>query len=152
MIPELEEGVLPEGIHSCTVDEVEQTFGRFSHSDRRPRLTESLRSYIQAARTAGIAVGVLIDGSYITGKAEPNDIDLVLVLRSDFDLAAELTPMEYNVQSKRMVRKLYKFDILTAVEGSATYDEYVGLFSQVRLDDPGQSRTRKRKGLLRIEL
>ena len=152
MIPELEEGVLPEGVYSCTVDEVEQKFGRFSHSDRRPRLTELLRSYIKAADRAGVAVAVLIDGSYVTSKAEPNDIDLMLVLRSDFELTTELSPMEYNVQSKRMVRKLYGFDVLTAVEGSGAYDEYLGLFSQVRLDDPEQSKTRRRKGLLRIDL
>ncbi|HLG18094.1 MAG TPA: hypothetical protein VJH03_26870 [Blastocatellia bacterium] len=118
MIPELEDGVLPEGIYSCTVDEVEQVFGRFSRSDRRPPLTEKLRQYIFDARLAGIASALVIDGSYITAKQEPGDIDMVLALRPDLDLSAELRPMEYNVQSKRMVKRLYGFDVLLATDQS----------------------------------
>ena len=152
MIPLLEERVLPEGIHRCTLEECGAAFGRFSHSDRRPRLTEALRRYIGDARSAGVAVAVLVDGSYVTAKSEPNDIDLVLVLRADFDLSAEMRPMEYNVQSKRAVKRQYGFDVLPAIEGSEAYDEYVRLFSQIRQDDPEQQTTRSAKGLLRIEL
>ena len=152
MIPQLEDRVLPEGIHRCTLEECEAAFGRFSRSDRRPRLTEALRRYIGDARSAGVAVAVLVDGSYVTAKAEPSDVDLILVLRSDFDLSAEMRPMEYNVQSKRAVRKQYGLDVLLAVEGSEVYEEYLGLFSQIRQDDPEQQTTRSAKGLLRIEL
>lgn len=152
MIPELDDRVLPEGIHRCTVEECENTFGRFSRSDRRPRLTATLRRYVQDARDAGIAVAIVIDGSYVTEKAEPNDIDLILVLRHDFDPSEELRPMEYNVQSKRTVRREYGIDVLPAIEGSETYEEYVRLFSQIRRDDPEQQTARQAKGLLRIEL
>jgi len=152
LIPELDDRVLPEGIHRCTVEECENTFGRFSGSDRRPRLAETLRRYVQDARASGIAVAVVIDGSYVTEKAEPNDIDLILVLRRDFDPSAELRPREYNVQSKRAVRRQYGFDVLPAIEGTETYEEYVCLFSQIRRDDPEQQTARTAKGLLRIEL
>ena len=63
-----------------------------------------------------------------------------------------MRPMEYNVQSKRTVRKLYGLDVLPAVEGSDAYEEYLGLFSQIRRDDPEQESARPAKGLLRIEL
>ena len=152
MIPELEDGVLPQGIHGCTIEECEQVFGRFSRSDRRPRLTEALRRYALDAHASGIAVAVLIDGSHVTAKTEPNDVDIILALRSDFDLGAELRPMEYNIQSKRAVKKQYGFDVLPAIEGSEVYEEYLRLFSQVRPDDPEQRTTRTTKGLLRIEL
>jgi hypothetical protein len=94
----------------------------------------------------------VIDGSYVTGKAEPNDVDIILVLRSDFDLGSELRPMEYNIQSKRAVKRQYGFDVLPAIEGTEVYEEYLRLFSQVRLDDPEQTTTRTTKELLRIEL
>jgi len=152
LIPQLEDGVLPEGIHRCTLEEYEVSFGRFMRSDRRPRLTEALRRYIKDARLAGIADAVLVDGSYVTAKAEPNDIDLILVLRTDFDLSTDMHPMEYNVQSKRAVRKRYGFDVLPAVEGSKTYEEYVRLFSQIRRDDPEHQSGQPAKGLLRIGL
>ena len=152
MIPELDDGVLPEGVHACTLDEVVEAFGRFQKSDRRQRLTETLRRYIADVRTAEVAVAIVVDGSYVTGKEEPADIDLILVLRPDFDLNQDLRPAEYNVQSKRMVRKLYRLDVLPAIDGSETYDEHVAFFSQVRKDDPRQPTARDTKGMLRIDL
>ena len=144
--------MLPEGVHSCTIEEVERVFGRFTRSECRQRLTQTLLRYIEDVRKARIAVAVVVDGSYITAKSEPRDIDLVLALRPDFDLSGELLPMEYNVQSKRMVWRLYGFDVLTAIDGSDAYTKHIDFFSRVRLDDPEQSASRTRKGLLRIEL
>jgi hypothetical protein len=108
--------------------------------------------YIEDVRKARIAVAVVVDGSYVTGKAEPDDIDLILALRADLDLSAELAPAEYNVQSKRMVRRLYGFDVLSAVDGTGAYEDLIRFFSRVRLDDPEQATSRARKGVLRIEL
>ena len=144
--------MLPEGVHTCTIEEVEQVFGRFNRSDCRQRLTQKLRRYIEDVWNSRIAAAVVIDGSYITAKAEPGDIDLVLVLRPDVDISSELLPMEYNVQSERMVRHLYGFDVLPAIDESDAYKKHIGFFSRVRLDDPEQSTSRTRKGLLRIEL
>lgn len=152
MIPNLQDGVLPEGVHDCTIDEVEKAFGQFRRTDRRPHLTEKLRRYIESVRQSGLAAAVLVDGSYVTAKDEPGDIDLVLVLRSDFDLQAELRPTEYNIQSKRVVRRLYGFDVLVAREGSEACKEWVEFFSRVKLQDPEQQTSQRRKGLLRITL
>lgn len=152
MIPQLEDGVLPEGIHDCTLKECQAAFGKFTRSDRRARLTQAPATYLDDAGASGVAVAVMIDGSYVTAKLEPNDIDLILVLRADFDPARELRPMEYNVQSRRAVKKRYGFDVLPAILGSEAYEEYVSLFSQVRMDDPDLSTSQTVKGLLRIEL
>ena len=152
MIPKLFDGVLPIGIYTCTLDEVAHFFGRFNRSDQRPRLTEKLKQYVIDVRKSGIANAVIVDGSYITQKPEPGDIDLILALRADFDLAQELRPFEYNVQSKRMVSRLYGFDVLPAVDGSVAYDKYISDFSRVRLDDREQTSSQRYKGLLRIEL
>jgi hypothetical protein len=152
LIPDLADGVLPEGIHHCTLDEVENVFGQFRGSDKRPRLTERLKRYVEAVRATGIAKAVIIDGSYITAKSGPSDIDLILVLRADFDLRQELRPFEYNVQSKRMVKRIYGFDVFPSVDGSEAYQKQVEFFSGVRLDDPAFQTSRRRKGLLRVEL
>ena len=61
MIPELEDGVLPEGVHACTMDQVDQVFGRFQRSDRRFRLTEKLRDFVEEARRSGIVAAVRPD-------------------------------------------------------------------------------------------
>lgn len=152
MIPELQDGVLPKGIHPCVFEEVARVFGQFRRSDRRPQLTEKLARYIQDARTSGVVSAVVIDGSYVTAKEEPGDIDLIVALRPDFDLTLEMRPMEYNIQSKSAVRKLYGFDVLPAVDGSETYSRLVDFFSRVKMDDHDQGTNQKCKGLLRIEL
>lgn len=152
MIPDLNDGVLPLGIHACTFEELRAKFGRFSRTDQRIRLTETLQKYIDEARKSGIARAVVVDGSYITRKPEPADIDLILVLRADFNLAQELRPFEYNLQSRRTVRRLYGFDVRAAIDGSETYSFYISEFSKVRLDDPEQTDNQTHKGLLRIEL
>lgn len=152
MIPALIDGVLPEGVHSCTFEELAAVFGRTTRSDRRARLTEKFRRYVEEARSSRIALAVVVDGSYVTAETDPNDIDLVLVLRSDIELRGELRPMEYNVLSRSMVRRLYDFDVLPAVEGSRTYKEYIELFSQVKAPGADRKSAKRRKGLLRIEL
>jgi predicted nucleotidyltransferase len=152
VIPALINGVLPEGIHSCTIDEVDRNFGRFQRSDRRIRLTEKLRALADEARKSGIVAALIVDGSYITGKEEPGDIDLVIVLRQDFDRGRELRPFEYNIQSKRMIRQFYHFDAHVAVDGSDLYFEAIGFFSQVRLEDQQRAGYPSHKGILRIDL
>ena len=152
MIPALVNGVLPEGVHFCAIDEVSGMFGRFQRSDHRIKLTEKLRDMEDQARRSGIVAALIVDGSYVTGKEEPGDIDLIVALRKDFDLTLELRPFEYNIQSKRMIRQQYRFDVRVAVDGSDLYDEAIRFFSMVRLDDQAQAGYPPRKGLLRIEL
>lgn len=152
MIPELQDGVLPEGLHLCTLEEVRKAFGQFRRSDRRPQLTERLTRYIQDAQNSGVVSAIVIDGSYVTTKEEPGDIDLIVALRPGLDLTAEMRPMEYNIQSKPMVRKLYGFDVLPAVDGSETYQRFLDFFSRVKLTDPDQHTSQELKGVLRIEL
>ena len=112
MIPELEDGVLPNGIHDCTFDEVATAFGRFTRSDHRIRLTERLKSYLEDAARSGIVTAIIIDGSFITAKEEPGDIDLIVIRRADVD-TTHLRPFEYNAISKTMIRSMYKFDVFS---------------------------------------
>ena len=66
------------------------------------------------------------------------------MLNAGHDFAAELRPFEYNVLSTRQTHKIYGFDLLVAMQGSAVYVEYLTFFAQVRGD------TGRRKGLLRL--
>ena len=77
-IPELnDDGLLPEGLHECSLGEILERFGRFQQSDRRRRLGQRLQEFLGDVGSTGLAVAVVIDGSFVTGKPEPNDIDLV---------------------------------------------------------------------------
>lgn len=146
-IPDLnDDGLLPEGIHDCSFAELVERFGQFRKSDCRRRLTKRLEEFFREVGATGFAVSVIVDGSFVTAKAEPNDIDLVLVLRAGHNFSTTVRPFEYNVLSRRRVRKSYGFDMLLAEEGQPEFAEFIEFFTQVR-GDPDV-----RKGLLRVTL
>jgi dihydrodipicolinate synthase/N-acetylneuraminate lyase len=152
MIPELDDGVLPEEVHRCTLEELDNVFGVFRSSDRRPELMKKLRSYMDDARSVENVKAVVINGSFVTAKEAPGDIDLLLVLKREVDLAEDLRPAEYKIQSKSMVRRLYGFDIFTGVDGSIAYDGIVSFLVNVNPLEAQRYTRKLRKGILRIEL
>ena len=75
------DGYLPDGIHACTGAEAMFRFG--SQNRRRRRLAVRIRHWIELGRAIG-ALRLLIDGSFVTAKAEPDDVDAVMLLPPDF--------------------------------------------------------------------
>ena len=141
-----EKGLLPAGVHDCAPAEIEARFGTFQGTERRPMLFAKLAAFLTEARAARIVAWVIVDGSFVTATARPNDIDLIVVVKREHDFEADLSPTAYNVISKRRVQRRFGFDLLVAREGSPELSQWVDFFAQVRLD-PG-----RRKGILRLRL
>ena len=82
MIPEFNDnGYLPQGIHPATLDE---TAARFGHEPELRRVQmESLRWMVTLAWRAGVE-RIVVNGSFVTDKWEPNDVDCVLLIGSGF--------------------------------------------------------------------
>ena len=72
---------LPEGLHLASEAEIIFRFG--SSTRRRRLLTIRLRRWIELARLVG-GQRLLIDGSFVTSKSEPHDIDSVILLPLNF--------------------------------------------------------------------
>ena len=85
-------GFLPPGSHDATLAEVEAVFGRFQETERRITLFRKLSEYIAELRSLGHAREVLLDGSFVTAKVSPGDIDLIVVYPEHFNFGANLTP------------------------------------------------------------
>ncbi len=82
MIPDFDQrGYLPPGIHLASLDEIEARFGR--QSEVRCVEMESLRWLVELAKRAG-AERLIINGSFVTERLEPNDVDCVLLTGKDF--------------------------------------------------------------------
>jgi uncharacterized protein DUF6932 len=146
-IPALDQdGFLPLGIHDCTLEEIRARFGSFQMTDRRPNLFAKLEAYVSEARASRLLQTMLVNGSFVTAKPDPNDVDLILVLAADHDFSSDLTPAAYNIVSKRMVHRRFGFDLLVAREGSLEYGRWSEFFQQVRLE-PG-----RKKGILRLRI
>jgi uncharacterized protein DUF6932 len=142
-LPQLNEnGYLPSGIHDASLDDLSERFG---YSSRRQELLANLVRYLAELRQWPLAQAVLVDGSFVTDTAEPNDIDLVLVLRDDYDLRRSVSPFEYNLRSRRCVQRTFGLDLFVVRPNSVDYDRFVDFFSQVR-NQPGRP-----KGLVRVQ-
>jgi len=98
-------GFLPVGIHDCTLNELKARFGSFQVSDQRPKLFARLEAFLSEAKASRVVVNVVVDGSFVTAKPDPNDIDLILIVAPDHSFAADLSPLEYGVLSKRRVHR-----------------------------------------------
>jgi hypothetical protein len=82
MLPAFDEhGNLPSGIHICTMPELEARFG--TGSPERQVETTELRVFVTWAKAAGVA-RLIVDGSYVTSKESPNDVDVVILPGTDY--------------------------------------------------------------------
>jgi hypothetical protein len=82
MIPRCnDDGYLPPGIHPATLDEIAARFGQ--ESEIRQVQMDSVRWLVDLARRVG-ALRIVVNGSFVTDKLEPNDVDCVLLLGPDF--------------------------------------------------------------------
>ena len=85
-LPSLEiTGDLPVGIHPATLQEIADRFG-ISNARRRVLMTRLERIYRIATSTQKVARFVVF-GSFITDKAEPNDVDVFMIMEDDFDVS-----------------------------------------------------------------
>jgi hypothetical protein len=140
MIPAFRaDGYLPEGVHPASEAEVTFRFG--STNPRRRRLALRVRRWIQLTRAVG-ASRLLIDGSFVTEKSQPDDVDAVILLPRDFheqvrrgiDAALELEDMLLTRRPEE----------LFGAEDQGDWDEWTEFFSRTREADG------RRKGLVEI--
>ncbi len=75
-------GDLPEGRHVASLAEVIERFG--SGTAQRAAVTDRLLRIHELAVAAGHLDRLVIFGSYVSDVAEPNDIDVILVMQDDF--------------------------------------------------------------------
>lgn len=107
--PLTREGLLPVGIHDATLDEIGEAFGKAN--DARAGLFASLTAFCGELAVFGSLIkGVYVDGSFVTSKPVPGDIDLVVVHDEDDFLALDDHPhAEYLYEDRAKER--YGFDL-----------------------------------------
>jgi len=140
------DGFLPVGIHVCTAEEISDRFGRFLTTDRRPSLNAGLIRYINELKEADIGKYLIVNGSYVTQKERPSDIDVLLVLKDDVDLTGDIPPFRKNAASRKYISKYHKLDFHFGFEDDPTYTNILQNFKEVKYQ-PG-----KHKGILRVDL
>ena len=144
MIPPFDNrGMLPIGLHDTSVKEIREALG---FSRRRETLIDGLERYLREWDRHHLLESVIIDGSFVTYKAEPGDIDILLVptteALSSMTLAKLIPQMCYDEDGIREEFGCHAFPVLGS--DSENYREWYEFFS---MDRHGNIR-----GLVRVNL
>jgi hypothetical protein len=135
------DGYLPEGLFPATEAEVTFRFG--ASTRRRRRLAMRLRRWIELGRQVG-AHRLLVDGSFVTAKANPDDVDAVILLPQDFEQQIDQgNEPALDLEEMLLTRRPEE---IFAAEDEADWNEWVEFFSRTREADG------RRKGLVEVRL
>ena len=86
MLPTFDDnGYLPPGIHRCTFAELVVRFGK--GSEERESEVDELKTYFEIAKKAGVS-RLVVDGSFVTDNPRPNDVDIVVLVPPEYDVAS----------------------------------------------------------------
>ena len=116
-------GVLPSGRHVCTVAEVKARFGQADPLMKRVLLWQSCEQYINWIRPMGCFDRIWVDGSFVTDKPDPGDVDISVLLPKTTTSKFEITALHPG-----HVKQQYGLHLLPISEHNGTlFFEYVGV-------------------------
>ena len=140
-------GLLPGGIHECTLKEVEVDL---AWNDERRRLTALLQEFIAVELTPRFTTvpPVVLDGSYVSQKVSPSNINLVLELSDLPDTDQWEGQMLF--QRTADLFRLYQIEMLPGLKGLK--QDFVDLLQTLRPQTAFEKGLHHghRKGVLRL--
>ena len=80
-----ESGDLPAGLHTATLEEVLTRLGK--STTQRAAVAQRLARIHQLAMATGHVRRFVVFGSFVTSKAQPNDVDIFVVMDDDFEFS-----------------------------------------------------------------
>ncbi len=144
MIPPLRpDGLLPAGIHLA--DDWAEIEKRFGGTSGRDGLLKKLKVGLEHLRDVGCS-WVLLDGSFVSGKPDPNDVDGCWDYTTQVDLALlDVAFVRLLPGDRTRLKALYGMDFFIAdmIEGGSG-QPFSSFFQGDRAGNP--------KGIVRLEL
>ena len=145
-------GVLPEGIHDCSLDEVR---GMFASSGERAKLLDRFNQFLQRLGEfiPDTQVTLYLDGSFITAWDGCCDIDVIIEARDFEGAKSEYLKMLVTPPVKQEFLDLYKVKLRVIVPGLNNARDYRQWFQNVKGEEAwrfGNDITALRKGIVRL--
>lgn len=138
-------GVLPEGIYVCTLKEIRERFCSIDDKEIRCTLFKKLESYVKELKKYNIPCELIVDGSFVTNKIEPSDIDLLIAVPFDWE-PKECENDCFMLINDDYVKIKYNFNLFSTFIDTDSFDSTIDFYKQVK-EKPGII-----KGLLRVVL
>ncbi len=139
MIPTFDsDGYLPKGEHLAKMEEF---ITSFAYNETRKELLGHLKRFIIDIKSVGCRV-IYIDGSYVTAKEEPDDIDLCWEDKGvNYDVAEMKMPILADTDKMKLEYNMHIYPARFTVEGSDQI--FLHFFQQIK-------HTKIPKGIIKI--
>ncbi|MCB1233073.1 MAG: hypothetical protein KDN19_22710 [Verrucomicrobiae bacterium] len=85
-LPPFEGEDLPVGVFPCSVNQLIERFGM--GNPRRKMISLRLKRVAELAFSTNQVARFIVFGSFVSTKAEPNDVDIFLLMNDEFDVAS----------------------------------------------------------------
>lgn len=149
-----EDGNLQPGIHNYTVEEFERQFvNPFKYSDTRQDIYNNLSLWIHKLSNVVIPQFIWLDGSYLTMKINPNDIDLVVFYKPE-DIPDEETAMKLkhiiNNESRSLRCDSYLCYTLEHIANKKNIPNDLIMLQTYWMGQYGFDREKRAKGLINL--
>ena len=119
-------GLLPSGVHNCTLSEIVSCFGWNEH---RKRLLGDFSKFLKNEIQTMFSEPLFFDGSFVTDKELPDDIDVVLDLCHAPD-AMKWKGLDFMIKHQSRLKNLYNVDFWVNLPGNndfSVFFQYVGV-------------------------
>lgn len=145
-------GVLPEGIHDLSLDDVR---GMFASSGERAKLLDRFNQFVERLDEfiPDTPVTLYLDGSFITAWEGCRDIDVIVEARDFEGEKSDYLRMLVSPPVKREFLDLYKVKLRVVVPGLINSRDYRQWFQNVKGEEAwrfGNEITALRKGIVRL--
>jgi len=145
-------GLLPEGVHDCKLEDLEEPLAT---NPQRVKLWERLKQFLEWARATEQFCCAYIDGGFITDKAHPEDIDLILQTRASYGPEAFIAMEPFFAEGMDTILEKYSVHLHFWCEGfPGGISDFRRFFQYLRPQDaaPLGLREGAKKGIVRIKL
>jgi hypothetical protein len=145
-------GYLPEGVHDTTFDEMKE---RFVINPQRALLWDQLHVFLHWALSVGSFSYAYVDGGFITNKANPEDIDLILQTTAPYGPGAFEAMEPFFAAGMDKIFNQYHVHLHFWCEGfPGGLSDFRRFFQYLRPQDaaPLGLREGARKGIVRVKL
>ena len=127
-------GMLPSGLYDASLEEIRRILG---FNDRRKTLVSGLERYLQVWDRHQVLESAIVDGSFVTDKVEPCDIDLLVVPKPEAMYSQIFVDLVHQLCDDRNETKEMFGCEAFPVSGSdsANYRDWLRFFSEDRKGD-----------------
>jgi hypothetical protein len=129
MIPDFRDGRLPPGVHDATLKEIRYKLG---WGQRRKNLIDGLEMALRLMRDCGIE-RVYVDGSFVTDKDRPGDIDGCYDVPPGANIGAMYPIFPWTPANRQMSKAMYGVEFYPSRDPATRSGEpFISLFQKDR--------------------